>query len=38
LLGHFVHDDCKAALTDAVSLLDSTVHSSLWCVVKCMRI
>jgi amidase len=26
LLGHFVHDDCKAALTDAVSLLESLGH------------
>jgi amidase len=26
LLGHTVHDDCKAALADAVSLLDSLGH------------
>jgi amidase len=26
LLGHFVHDDCKAALADAVSLLESLGH------------
>jgi len=26
LLGHFVHDDCKAALADAVSLMNSLGH------------